>query len=101
MGNLSVDKLESPGQRSVVSVYLRRPYHRVCISAKGSQAQKPNARRQRRMTSGRRSNRKKAYAVTRPLNALVRPAALGYHCESFENSQCCPYLALWGTLWLL
>ncbi len=42
MGNLSVDKLESPGQCSVVSVYLRRPYHRVCISAKGSQAQKPN-----------------------------------------------------------
>ena len=32
----------------------------------------PNARRQRRVTGGRHTNRKKAYAVTRPLNALVR-----------------------------
>ena len=32
----------------------------------------PNARRQRRVTGMRHTNRKKAYAVTRPLHALVR-----------------------------
>ena len=37
-------------------------------------------------------------AGSRRLHALVRPAALGYHCESFENSQSCPCLTLWGTL---
>ncbi len=69
MGNLSVDKLASPGQRSVVSVYLRRPYHRVCISAKGSQAQKPNVGAQplpeAEATSG-------AYAVGSRLKRFVR-----------------------------
>ena len=30
------------------------------------------------------------------LHALVRPAALGYYCESFEHGQSYPCLTLWG-----